>query len=98
MSLLAQINLSPEDLSTSFAWFLKKRVDISALTQSAPLLDATPEITPRGLLAIDGHYDSAPWKLQFRYQYSNEDGTWLLSSIDLDLRVDKADRPIPTLQ
>ena len=98
MSLLGQINRSPEDLTANFAWFLQKRVDISALTRSAPLLDSTPEITPQGLLAIGGHYDAAPWKLQFRYLYSNEEGKWLLSSIELALRADKADRPIPTLQ
>jgi hypothetical protein len=72
-------------LKTHFQGFIDKKIDLSAVAGLQPVYDQPPQINEEGLLEVQGHFDTQPYRLIFTLQYIYELPRWKLFGIDLGL-------------
>lgn len=91
---LWQKETSPEKLLEAFQSFIDKEVNIAPIAKLEPTFDSTPAVNDDGLLVMKGFYPTQPSRVFFQLKYIDEDGSWTLAAINVQLKAatDKADK------
>jgi hypothetical protein len=90
VAVLWQKQMTPQDMQKAFQVFIDKKVDLSSVHQLEPLLDRNPRIDDRGVLILNGHYDTTPAPLVFEIEYIMEEGVWKCVSLEAKLHDESA--------
>jgi hypothetical protein len=90
---LWQKETSPDKLLEIFQSFVDKDVNIAAIDKLEPTFAGTPAVNEDGLLVIKGSYPTQPSRVYFQLKYADEDGSWKLVGINVQVRpVDQTDK------
>ncbi len=80
-----QNQTSPEDLYRAFNAFVENRISFGSMARSEPRFDGAPQISPEGLLTLNGDCPTESYIVRFSMRYLYERGKWRLFGIDLNL-------------
>ena len=91
---LWQKETSPDKLLEAFQSFIDKEVNIASIAKLEPTFDEAPAVNEDGLLVMKGFYPTQPSRVFFQLKYIDEDGSWALAAINVQLKAatDKADK------
>jgi hypothetical protein len=85
VSVAWQNQTSPEDLQRAFAAFIENRISFGSLARAEPVFTTPVEISPEGLLSLNGDCGTETYTVRFSMRYLHERGKWRLFGIDLNL-------------
>ncbi len=83
---LWQKQVTPEKLLQIFHSFIDKKINIALIVKEDPDFDETPSINGDGLLIMKGSYPTQPNKVFFELKYIDEEGTWKLVGINVQVK------------
>ena len=91
---LWQKDTNPEELLRAFKPFVDMGMNIAPIAKVQPTFEGTPGVNEDGLLVIKGSYPTQPNKVFFELKYVDEDGSWKLVGIHVNVKPadDKADK------
>lgn len=87
---------STKDLEKIFARLRKSNLDLSPVVIYNPEFVGSPEITPKGLLRLKGHFPTRPLQVHFDLLFQPVGGEWRLYGISLNPA--KRDAPVSRLR
>jgi hypothetical protein len=71
------------EFQQAFHEFMDKKIDISGVKETQPVLDEPPALDADGALVLSGYYPTKPARVKFKLQYLYEHPAWKLSSINI---------------
>lgn len=83
---LWQKEVTPEKLSEAFKSFTDKGVNIAPNAKVEPAFEGTPVVNDEALLVLKGSYPTQPNQVLFELKYANEDGSWKLAALNVNLK------------
>lgn len=81
-----QKQLTVGQLERAFQPFVKAGVRFGGLDEAEMLLDGPPAINSEGILAINGHFHTAPYQVYFSMKFVYELPRWKLFGLDVNLQ------------
>ena len=82
--------LSADDMLKAFDDFVKKDVNIEGIRDLAPEFDAPPTVDENGVLIVNGHYPTTPYKVLFTLKYLSErqggKDQWKIVGLSVDVK------------
>lgn len=79
-----QKETSAAALKEAFADFVQKGIDLTVIENMQPRL-GPPRVDEKGLLVLEGSYDTRPSVVRFALGYAPEDGGWKLATISVNV-------------
>ena len=84
IALAWQSQISERNFERTFQPFLDSKIDLRGLAQLDPVFDGRPQITPEGVLAVNGSFPSKP-RVVFALKYVYEMPSWKLFGISVNV-------------
>jgi len=81
-----QKSVSLEKLNSAMASFIKMGVDFTVLDQMEPKFTADPSIDGKGILTLEGYYETTPNHFNFELRYIREGDEWKPITINLSVK------------
>src|SRR5205823_1991600 len=81
-----QKQTTPKELREIFQSFIDKEINLEPITKLDPAFEGTPAVNQDGFLVMKGSYPSQPSKVFFELKYVNEDESWKLVGIDVNVK------------
>lgn len=81
-----QDQASADQLAETFRPFVDQDIDLSAINGYPPVFDESPGIDDKGVLDIQGHYQTSPSRVLFDLQYIYEGTGWKLFGIQVNVK------------
>ena len=78
--------IQPVQLQNAFQTFKEHNVDLTIVRNQTPVFDAAANIDDDGLLNVKGTFQTSPYNVFFDLSYINENGTWKLFGISVNVR------------
>ena len=75
----------PDKLRTVFKDLVEKHAVFDAIVASPVVPDEDARIDDKGVLRLNGHFDTAPKKVKYQLGFIPSDGQWKLSGITIDI-------------
>lgn len=93
---LWQKQTNPEELFRAFKAFVEMGMNLAPIAKLQPAFEGIPGGNKGGLLVIKGSYPTQPNKVFFELKYIDEDGSWKLFGINVNVKPadDKADKKV----
>jgi hypothetical protein len=76
----------PERLKEVFKPFVEQKIDIDLIAAKAPIPAKAAEIDDRGVLSLNGHFDTKPSHVFYDLGYVMSDGEWKPIKINVNVR------------
>lgn len=86
VSIAWQKQLTVGQLERAFAPFINAGVRIGGLNEADMQLDGPPMINTEGILVINGHFNTAPYRVYFGMKFVYELPHWKLFGLDVNLQ------------
>jgi Ca2+-binding EF-hand superfamily protein len=80
--------ITEQDLLKAFQSFIDKEVDLSRVTDMAPVYDKPPAVRGNGVLTAAGRYPTTPQAVVFHFQYSLGKTGWRL--VQMQVKTEKS--------
>ena len=78
--------LPPEKLKAGFKEFAEKQIDLSPAILSKPVWTKPASINKDGLLTVEGHMDTAKFRVTYSFDYIMSDGDWKLIGLKVNTK------------
>lgn len=72
-------------LKNHFQGFIDGKVNLTPVANMTPVYDVPPSLNQDGLLHVQGHFNTKPYRLNFEFEYIYELPWWKLFGIDVNL-------------
>ena len=76
----------PERLKEVFKPFVEQKIDIDLIAAKTPISDKAAEIDDRGVLSLNGHFDTKPSHVFYDLGYVMSDGEWKPIKINVNVK------------
>jgi hypothetical protein len=76
---------SPDKLKTIFKDLVDKHAVFDAVVAKPIILDEEARIDEKGVLRLNGHFDTTPKQVKYQLGFIASDGTWKLSGVAIDI-------------
>jgi hypothetical protein len=80
-----QDQLTKGQLQRAFQPFIDRNINVAPIEKATPVFDMTPAVNSEGLLIVNGHYDTQPYRIQFAMKFFYELPVWKLFGLDVNL-------------
>ena len=80
-----QKQLTEQRLQRAFQPFIDGQLDLSAIRNAVPVLDAPAQVSTEGLLLVSGYFPLKPYRVVFALKFMYELPRWRLFGIDVSL-------------
>ncbi len=77
---------SPERLKEVFKPFVEQKIDIDLIAAKAPIPSKDAEVDDRGVLSLNGHFDTKPSHVFYDLGYVMSDGEWKPIKINVNVK------------
>jgi len=77
---------SPEKLKEAFKVFADKHIDFEIIAAKKPISTTDTTVDDRGVLALNGYFDTTPSHVYYDLKYILSDGEWKPIRINVDVR------------
>lgn len=77
---------SPDKLKTIFKDLVDKHAVFDAVVAKPIVLDENARIDEKGVLRLNGHFDTTPKQVKYQLGFISSDGAWKLSGISIDIQ------------
>jgi hypothetical protein len=75
----------PEKLRAIFKNLVDKHAVFDAVVASPIVADEEAKIDEKGVLRLNGHFETTPKKVKYQLGFIPADGTWKLSGVTIDI-------------
>ena len=75
----------PDKLRAVFKDLVEKHAVFDAIVANPAIPDEDAKIDDKGVLRLNGHFDTAPKKVKYQLGFIPSDGQWKLSGITIDI-------------
>jgi hypothetical protein len=75
----------PEKLRAIFRELIDKHAVFDAVVASPVISDEDARIDDKGVLRLNGHFETAPKQVKYQLGFIPADGTWKLSGVSIDI-------------
>jgi len=76
----------PDKLSEIFKEFRDKHIDFDIIAAKPPIGTEEPKISDKGILSINGYFDTTPSRVNYDLAFIMSDGEWKLIKINVDVK------------
>jgi hypothetical protein len=76
----------PERLKEVFKPFVEQKIDLDFIAAKAPIPDKPAEVDDRGVLSLNGHFDSTPSHVFYDLGYVMSEGEWKPIKINVNVK------------
>ena len=80
-----QDQLTKGRLLRAFQPFIDRKIDLAQVEKATPVFDAPPAVNSEGLLVVNGHFDTQPYRIVFAMKFFYELPVWKLFGLDVNL-------------
>ena len=77
---------SPERLKEVFKPFVEQKIDIDLIAAKAPIAAKPAEVDERGVLSLNGYFDTKPSHVFYDLGYVMSDGEWKPIKINVNVK------------
>jgi hypothetical protein len=77
---------SPDRLKEVFKPFVEQKIDIDLIAAKTPVADKPAEVDDRGVLSLNGHFDTTPSHVFYDLGYVMSDGEWKPIKINVNVK------------
>jgi hypothetical protein len=78
--------ITKEKLREQMAKFIEKKISLTIIEGVSPVFSEKPFFDKDGLLVINGHYPTKPYRVEFRLDFINEESQWRLLGFNVITR------------
>ena len=86
---LWQEQITAAKLLDIFQSFIDAKIDLAGINDVSPVFATAPAVNSDGVLLLDGYYPTTPKKVYFKLKYVNEDRTWKLIGVNVNVKADE---------
>lgn len=80
-----QDQLTKGQLQRAFQPFIDQKINLGGIANANPVFDEPPAINSEGLLVLNGHYETKPYRVQFSMRFYYELPAWKLFGLDVNI-------------
>jgi hypothetical protein len=77
---------SPEKLKQAFKAFQDNHIDFAIIAAKKPIMKEPAKIDGRGILTLNGHFDTTPRQVHFELGFIRSDGDWRPIRINVQIK------------
>jgi hypothetical protein len=81
---------SPERLKEVFKPFVEQKIDLDLIAAKTPIPAKAAEVDDRGVLSLNGHFDTKPSHVFYDLGYVMSDGEWKPIKINVNVKPPEA--------
>ena len=86
---LWQEQITAAKLLDIFQSFIDAKIDLAGINDVSPIFATAPAVNSDGVLLLEGYYPTTPKKVYFKLKYVNEDRTWKIIGVNVNVKGDE---------